>query len=158
MHPAAAPPLLSFEIVLHRRPAAAVPGSMHVDPWGTWPTLVIPRQALGVPMACDFDAACARLAAIDRLHVEADGSFVWAGPRRSAGAAAWQVDGNVSELLGRVLQVDLRGGCPGDAFDRLLGAFGWPAEPMLVQLLRPAVFLDETDFRRHGLARAAGAG
>jgi hypothetical protein len=58
-----------------------------------------------------------------------------------------------------VLLVDLKGSCPPREFDRLLEAFGWPGEWMLVQLSRPAVFLDEATFRRHALARgAAGDG
>jgi hypothetical protein len=38
-------------------------------------------------------------------------------------------------------------------FDRLLGAFGWPSQPLLMQLVRAAVFLDEPTFRRHARAR-----
>ena len=60
---------------------------------------------------------------------------------------------------GRVLLVDLKGSCPPREFDRLLEAFGWPAERVVMQLTRPAVFLDEVTFRRHALARgAAGDG
>ncbi|MFM8494120.1 MAG: hypothetical protein ACKOEM_01155, partial [Planctomycetia bacterium] len=60
---------------------------------------------------------------------------------------------------GRVLLVDLKGSCPPDALDRLLAAFGWPAEAVMFQLVQPAVFLDEPTFRRHAAARgAAGDG
>jgi hypothetical protein len=45
------------------------------------------------------------------------------------------------------------------AFDRLLEAFGWPQQAMMMQLVRPAVFLDEPTFRRHARARGiAGDG
>jgi hypothetical protein len=48
---------------------------------------------------------------------------------------------------GRLLFVDLKGSCPADQFDRLLSAFGWPETPVMFQLTREAVFLDEVEFR-----------
>ena len=54
---------------------------------------------------------------------------------------------------------DLKGSCPEAEFDRLVGAFGWPRQQMMMQLVRPAVFLDESTFRRHARARGiAGDG
>jgi hypothetical protein len=38
-------------------------------------------------------------------------------------------------------------------FDGLLGACGWPDRQVLVQLVRPAVFLAEATFRSHAAAR-----
>jgi hypothetical protein len=52
-----------------------------------------------------------------------------------------------------VLLVDLKGACPADRFDALLAAFGWPEQPLMVQLVRPAVFLDMETFRRHAVSR-----
>jgi hypothetical protein len=90
------------------------------------------------------------------MYAEPDGSFVWTGPRAGAW---WQVDGNASEREGRVLLVDLKGSCPQIEFDRLLGSFGWPRQEFVVQLVRPAVFLDEQTFRRHAACRGlAGDG
>jgi hypothetical protein len=69
------------------------------------------------------------------------------------------VDGNAFEKAGRVLLVDLKGSCPPGEFDRLLAAFGWPEQAVMMQLVRAAVFLDEPTFRRHALARGtAGDG
>jgi hypothetical protein len=65
----------------------------------------------------------------------------------------WQVDGNVFDRDGRVVLVDMKGSCPPEEFDRLLACFGWPGEPLLFQLVRPAVFLEESVFRRHAEAR-----
>ena len=144
--------LLAFDITLHARPADGLPGGSHADAWGTWPILEVRRDALAVPMAISFDAALAGLGAIERLYVEPDGSFVWTSPRVGSW---WQVDGNASERDGRLLLVDLKGSCPGPAFDRLLTACGWPGQPVMMQLVRPAVFLDEPTFRRHARARAA---
>jgi hypothetical protein len=90
------------------------------------------------------------------MYAEPDGSFVWTSPRDGLW---WQVDGNACEKEGRVLLVDLKGSCPASEFDRLLAAFGWPQQAMIMQLVRAAVFLDEPTFRRHALCRGtAGDG
>ena len=148
--------LLAFEITLHPRDAEAVSGGTYADAWGVWPVLDVPHSALSRPMAVSFDGFLARLAALERLYAEPDGSFVWASPREGL---AWQVDGNAFERDGRLLLVDLKGSCPEPAFDRLLEACGWPGQRVMVQLVRPAVFLEEPTFRRHARARAvAGDG
>jgi hypothetical protein len=152
--------IYAFDITLHRLCTDAVTdrrlGGVHADPWGTWPTIVVPHEQLAVPLAINFDEAFARLARLDRMFAEPDGSFVWTSPREGLW---WQVDGNAFEKDGRVLFVDLKGSCPPREFDRLLGAFGWPGEAMMMQLVRSAVFLDEETFRRHALARGlAGDG
>lgn len=144
-------PLYAFEITLQARPAEATAGAALTDAWGTWPTLEVPTAALATPLAVGFDAALERLGAIERLYAEPDGSFVWASPREGL---AWQVDGNAWERAGRLLLVDLKGSCPEPAFDRLLDACGWPGQPVMMQLVRAAVFLDEPTFRRHARARS----
>ena len=147
----------AFEIVLHGRPDGTLPpAGLHVDAWGEWPTRAAPPLQLTRPMTSGFDEAFARLGALPRMFVEPDGSFVWTSPTE---APWWQVDGNAVEKDGRVLLVELKGSCPRSAFDRLLAAFGWPGQAMLVQLLRAAVFLDEPTFRRHAACRGnAGDG
>lgn len=140
----------AFEVSIQARPVEAVPGGRHGDAWGDWTTLDVPRAALTNPLAVEFDTALERLAALERMYVEPDGSFVWTSRREGL---AWQVDGNAMERAGRVLLVDLRGCCPPAEFDRLLAALGWPEQPVMFQLVRPAVFLDEATFRRHALAR-----
>lgn len=144
--------LYAFEITLHARTDAAVTGAGHADAWGVWPTLSVPRSALTVPFVIGFDEALGRLAAIERLYAEPDGSFVWTSPREGP---SWQVDGNAVERDGRLQLVDLKGSCAQAGFDRLLGACGWPGQPLMMQLVRAAVFLDEATFRRHARARAA---
>ena len=149
-------PLYAFDVSLHARPAVCPPSAHHADAWGTWPTVAMARESLAEPLAVGFDDMLDRLGRLERMYVEPDGAFVWTSPREGL---AWQVDGNASEWQGRVLLVDLRGSCPPEAFDRLLDAVGWPTQPLVVQLVRPAVFLDEATFRRHALARgAAGDG
>ena len=148
-------PLYAFEITLQARPAEATAGPALTDAWGTWPTLEVPKATLATPLAIGFDAALARLEAIERLYAEPDGSFVWACSRsaEATDAASWQVDGNAAERAGRLLLVDLKGSCPPAEFDRLLEAFGWPGQPVMMQLVRAAAFLDEATFRRHATAR-----
>lgn len=152
-------PPYAFDITLHRldpERVGAQAGPVHADAWGAWPTLHVPHDALSVPLGIGFDEAFDRLGRLERMYAEPDGSFVWASPREGL---SWQVDGNAFERGGRVLLVDLKGSCPPREFDRLLEAFGWPAERVVMQLTRPAVFLDEATFRRHALARgAAGDG
>ncbi len=154
-------PLYAFDITLHARPAAAGAGGMLADAWGTWPTLAVPREALSAPLSIGFDDALERLNALERMYAEPDGSFVWTSSRGvgDGGQAWWQVDGNAFEKAGRVLLVDLKGSCPAADLDRLLGGFGWPDQPLMMQLVRSAVFLDEATFRRHAAARGlAGDG
>jgi hypothetical protein len=143
-------PLYAFDITLHARPPEIRSAAAHVDAWGEWPTLDVPREALAIPLACGFDTAFERLAALERMFAEPDGSFVWTSPREGL---SWQVDGNAFERDGRVLLVDLRGSCPPEEFDRLLVAFGGPEQAVMMQLVRAAVFLDEATFRRHALRR-----
>lgn len=150
--------LYAFDISLHRldQDMVGLNGSVHGDPWGSWPTLAVPHEALVVPMMMGFDDAFVRLGRLERMYAEPDGSFVWASPREGL---SWQVDGNAFEKDGRVLLVDLKGSCPAPEFDRLLESFGWPEQAMMMQLVRSAVFLDERTFRSHARARgAAGDG
>ena len=97
------------------------------------------------PFDCTFEEANDRLAALERMFCEPDGSFVWTS---SQGEPPWQVDGNLYDRDERLLFVDLKGTCPREQFDRLLTALGWPATRLVFQLTREAVFLDEAEFRR----------
>lgn len=147
--------MLAFEIALHGRPETVTPGADLTDAWGTWPTVTVPPATLADPMVILFDDAIGRLAAIERLYVEPDGSFVWASGRRDevAGRDWWQIDGNAFDRDGRVVVVDLKGSCPPEAFDRVIAAFGWPGQRLLMQLVRSAALLEESVFRRHATAR-----
>lgn len=149
-------PLYDFEISLHRRADARPAAAPYIDSAGSWPILDVRHEDLAIPMAIEFDEALARLSGLERMYAEPDGSFVWTSSRDGR---VWQVDGNLFDKDGRVLLVDVKGTCPPADFDRLLRCFGWPAEPVMMHLVRPAVFLDESVFRRHALARgAAGTG
>lgn len=155
---AAVGPLYDFFITLHPLPeppggagGAGPPARVEAftDARGRWPVLAVPRPLPSAPMAVGFDDALARLSAIERLYAEPDGSLVWTSPREGL---RWQVDGNLFERDGRVLLVDLKGTCPPAAFDRLLAAFDWPRQGVMMELVQAGVFLDEETFRRHALA------
>jgi hypothetical protein len=147
------PVLYAFESSLHRHPGEGLtPRGPHTDAWGTWPAVTVPNELLAVPLVISFDEAIDRLSQLERMYAEPDGSFVWVSAREGL---SWQVDGNVFDRDGRVVLVDMKGSCPPEEFDRLLACFGWPGEPPLFQLVRPAVFLEESVFRRHAEARGA---
>jgi len=151
--------IYAFDVTLHGLPSAErePPAAGGYEDLGrSWPTLDVPRAWLSVPMDVGFDEALERLGRLERMYVEPDGSLVWTSPREGR---RWQVDGNAYERDGRVLLVDLKGSCPRPEFDHLIACFGWPAQRILVQLVRPALFLDEATFRRHATARGlAGDG
>jgi hypothetical protein len=96
-------------------------------------------------MDVGFEEACAALAQLPQMFAEPDGSFVWTSPQSEQ---SWQVDGVMYDRHERLLFVDLKGVCPRERFDQLLQAFGWPTTPLLFQLSREAVYLDEAEFRR----------
>lgn len=141
---------LRFDITLHPLPHGVIAGPPLTDPWGIWPTIVLPAGAAGSTMASGFDEAFARLDALERAFVEPDGSFVWVGP---GGEGRWQVDGNATERHGRVLAVEVKGACPDSVLEAFLAVWGWPAERLAVQLVRAGVFVDVPTFRRHANAR-----
>ena len=138
-----------FHVALHARPASCSAGP-EVELQGTrYATLAIDPTALAQPLAFSFETAVQRLQQLPRMFVEPDGSFVWVG---QDAAGAWQVDGSLFDRHERLLYVELKGACPEAAFDRLLSALGWPEPPLVFQLIRQAVFLDEASFRRFAKA------
>ena len=136
--------MIAFEISIRARPDVAEAGPDLVDPHGVWPTLVPSPEA--PPLPVDGDACLQRLGSLPRMFTEPDGSFVWVGLQQELD---WQVDGQVHERDGRVVSVDLMGRCPEREFDRLMMAFGWPGQPLMMEMRRAGVFLDESAFRRH---------
>lgn len=136
----------TFFVTVHARPSRVNMGAQVAVGTHRVNTLAIVREELqSTTFACTFEQATARLAALERMYCEPDGSFVWVSSQQES---PWQVDGNLYDRDGRLLFVDLKGICPPAAFDRLLEALGWPQTPVMFQLTREAVFLDEEEFRR----------
>lgn len=142
-----------FDVVLHPGPKVAMAGPVHRDAWGTWPTIMLSRDAFAGTTTVSFDEALAGLDAKGRAFVEPDGAFVWVGP---GGPKHWQVDGNAWEREGRVHAVDAKGSCPLAALHRFLEVWRGPEERLAVELIRAGVHLDEPTFLRHAVARGAG--
>lgn len=141
----------SFSGALHARPAGTIESHDIVLSSGRYQALRIPPATLAASVfACDFETALARLAQLERMFCEPDGSFVWT----ANDAGGWQVEGNLYDRAGRLAYVDVAGQCPPAQFDNLLTALGWPQTPLVFQLRREAVVLAEQEFRR--LATASG--
>jgi len=139
--------MLTFFVTVHVLPPATAAGPQVVVGYQTLSTLSVDRERLqDTIFACSFEQSYTRLAALERMYCEPDGSFVWVS---SQGEPAWQVDGNLYDRNERLLFVDLKGTCPSEQFDRLLSALGWPGTPLMFQLTRDAIFLDEAQFRRY---------
>jgi len=139
--------MLAFHATIHSRPAEAAPGDEVLLAGLPFRSVHVPRDVLGTTtFACSFEAAAEALSALERLYCEPDGSFVWVSRQ---GEPPWQIDGNLYDKDQRLRFVDVKGQCPDAQFDRLLAAFGWPATPLVFQLVHAAVFLDEAEFRRY---------
>jgi hypothetical protein len=84
------------------------------------------------------------LAPLPRLIFELDGSFVVSG---EVGTDRWQVDGHLFDFAGRLHRLELHGQCPPTVFDELLRSVGWPRQPLVFEMVREGVAVDETEFR-----------
>lgn len=137
--------MYQFQVTLQKRPDSVSHGeALELDGRGCTPLSGsgLPAPA---PMPVSFEQAADRLQELPRMFFEPDGSFVWVGDEQGQ---RWQVDGQLTDRDGRLLFVELKGDCPANRFDQMLAAFGWPATPLIFQLTRHAVFLDEAEFRR----------
>lgn len=137
--------LRSFHVSLHARPEHVTPGPLWESRGARWPTVQLAAEEVRRPFPVQGEAAAAELSVLPRMFLEPDGSFVWVSP---ANETPWQLDGQLYESRARLLYVDLKGSCPGAAFDAILRACGWPAAPVVVQDVHAGVYLDEPDFRR----------
>lgn len=86
-----------------------------------------------------WEEAEARLAALPRMLIEPDGSFVWVS---SSPVERWQVDGQFVGDGGALRLVELRGSCPAAALDNLLDAFGGREQPWVFELVVEGIALD----------------
>jgi hypothetical protein len=143
--------MLAFHVTVHAKGGGVTPGPV-VELTGqagvklTVTTLAMSAEELAQPFDISFEEAAERLARLERMFVEPDGSFVWVS---SADEPRWQVDGNLFDRNGRLLLVDLKGTCDERQFDALLTALGWPETPLVFELVREAMFVDEATFRQY---------
>lgn len=139
-------PSTPFHVTIHARAAEVAPAGLIALAGHDYPTLDVPAAALSAPFDRSFEAVGEALTGLDRMYLEPDGSFVWVS---SAGEPPWQLDGVLYDRAGRLLYVELKGRCPHGPFEQLLAALGWPDTLVMFQLVREAVFLDESCFRRY---------
>ncbi len=141
------PPKDTFEARIQIRPAEAAKGeSVELRGAVYRPLVIHPAMLAAAVFPVTFEQAEAALAALPRLFIEPDGSFVWVADDAQG---SWQIDGHLYDRNGRLLYVEVKGRCPAAAFDHLLHALSWPDVPLMFQLVREAVYLDEADFRRY---------
>lgn len=133
-----------FDSSLHVLAADVQPGKTMTIAGRVVETLAAPITSQILPFEITFEEAADKLAALPRMFVEPDGSFVWTGDDE---CGRWQVDGNLYDRAGRLLYVDLAGNCPQAQFDHLVAALGWPATPIAFHLRREGVWLAEPVFR-----------
>src|SRR5688500_11508177 len=88
------------------------------------------NPSAGLPVG--FDHVTAQFAALPRMFIEPDGSFVWTGATDDG--RSWQVDGNLIDQGAVLAYVELKGVCPETQFDELLRTLGWPDSPLVFQL------------------------
>jgi hypothetical protein len=136
--------MYTFRISLHPRSDDVTAGGEIVRGENSYPTLSVPSAALAATFPLTFEVVAAALADFERMYIEPDGSFVWVS---STADLSWQVDGVLYDRDDRLLFIDLKGSCPAEDFDRILKACGWPETPVMMQLTRDAVFVDEETFR-----------
>lgn len=136
--------MYTFQISLHPRSEVVAADGEIVLSGEAYATLRVPTAALTATFPRTFEAVAAALAKFERMFIEPDGSFVWVSSKSDQ---TWQVDGVLYDRDDRLLFVDLKGSCPPEDFDRILEACGWPDTPVMMQLTRDAVFVDEETFR-----------
>jgi hypothetical protein len=96
------------------------------------------------PFQCSWEEAAQALKSLPRMLFEPDGSWIWSG---GVGRQRWQVDGHLFDFSERLHRVELRGECPSESLDCLLGCFGWPGVSLEFEQVREGTRLDETAFR-----------
>ena len=147
--------MYTFHATIHALAPDAMPREPVQLAGTTYAALTVPTEKLAATtFSCTFEEASERLAGLDRIYCEPDGSFVWVS---SQDAPRWQVDGNLYDRTERLLFIDIKGSCPEEEFDRFLACFGWPEQPIMFQLVREAVLLNEAEFRRWAKRACPGA-
>ena len=142
--------MYAFHVTIQGRPAQVAEGEPIELRGRIFRTLAVrPETLSGEAFSLTFEQVEAALAALPRLFIEPDGSFVWVADDAEQ---SWQVDGQLYDRAGRLLYVDLQGRCPAEHFDQLLRTVGWPEVTLIFQLTREAVYLDEAGFRRYAAA------
>jgi len=103
-----------------------------------------PKEA---SFACTWEEAAAKFERLPGMLFELDGSFVVSGD--DVVGRRWHVDGHLFDFAGSLHRVELHGECPPAAFDDLLRSIGWPGQPLVFELVREGLRIDEASFRQN---------
>ena len=135
-----------FHIAVHAMPDPAEPG----DLWQRVPDLLrnlrVPAERQTALWAISFEEASDALSSLPRMFIEPDGALLWVSA--SGEEPSWQLDGNLWDRADRLMAVELKGQCPESAWDIFLRRLGWPDAPVMIRLVREALFVDQAEFRR----------
>jgi hypothetical protein len=134
-----------FHTTVHSKPPQVARGSDLTINGILVHTLDVKPLMLANPLRLSFEEAVDQLQKLPRMFIEPDGAFVWVSAQDTTN---WQVEGVLCDRNGRLMFVDLKGECTEEALQQLLSVLGSPASPLMFQLVRQAVFLDESEFRR----------
>ena len=143
--------MLRFHTHIQATPAGITRAAKLTTAGCTLVPLVLPQPATRPTWGVTFDAAAEQLARLPRFFYEPDGSFAWFS---ALGTAPWRLEGNLYDRGDELAYVEVKGTCPEQEFNQLLAALGWPVAPLMFQVSRLGLYLDESDFRR--LAATSG--
>lgn len=111
-----------------------------IEAWRVSPESdVLGAQGFGV----DYETVAAQLAAIPRLYIEPDGSFVWV----SSVDPDDRIDGQTTDDGRQLLYVELRGRCEWSQFANVVEQFGVSTSDLIFQLLPEALLIKESQLR-----------
>jgi hypothetical protein len=137
--------LYCFHVGIHPLARGAAAGQSIELAGRTIATLAVSSEAARVAHRVTFDRCAEILATLPRMFIEPDGSFVWTGEQDGR---AWQIDGVLYDQGPHLAYAEISGSAPPDEFDQLLAALGWPAAPLMFQLMPEGVFVSEAELRR----------
>lgn len=101
----------------------------------------LPSTAFQQPLGVTFDATLEFLAALPRLYIEPDGSFIWLS---DDGADEWKIDGQLNDSPGGLMTVELKitGRRPWPGLESVLHSVDWPRQAIAFEMVRQGIYLD----------------
>lgn len=107
-------------------------------------SLLATAETLLLPVT--FEHVAQELQKLQQLQFEWDGSFVWSGQSE---AARWQLDGMLYDVANQLQRIELKGNCPLDCFERLIGLLGCSKDSLIVQMVATGQLMDLSDFENY---------
>jgi hypothetical protein len=108
----------------------------------------VPAPRLVEPLTLSFDQVLERLAALPRLFIEPDGSFVWVGGQ--VGEDGWQIDGQLHDSAQGLMSIELKLAGLAPDWRSIARCAGWPAQRLLFHLVEHGAVLDDDAWQSLG--------